>query len=173
MKRIKNYLLIGAGFLALSILTGLVTSRPVIAQLIKAALVASLDDPGRIPYQAEADASGLGTFYFPGVPTGKRLVVTHVSGQFQIYGTSTTKTFAQLDTVFASTIGAFLPVIFQGTSAGNNVYVVDSVTQVYYEPGIVTQPRIHITADNFATGTFHISGYVLDCSVAPCAAIVP
>ena len=77
MKRITNYLLIGAGLLALSTVVGLVTSRPVIAQLIKAALVRDVDSPLRQVWTFTGNMRSCCNTYT--VPTNKTLVIEQIS----------------------------------------------------------------------------------------------
>ena len=64
----------------------------------RAALVKNVDEPGRSPYQAvQMTFNNCGVYgfaYFPAVPAGKRLVVTFVSGQFQL--TTTSKVYVRL-----------------------------------------------------------------------------
>lgn len=63
---------------------GLLSATPVLAQT-RAALVQSIDEPGRNPYQETLSDLGcrgstVCSFNFATVPAGKRLVITHIAG---------------------------------------------------------------------------------------------
>lgn len=85
MQRMATSLQAGTALLALAAgAAGLLGTMPAAAQT-RAALVQSVDEPGRNPYQETlADTACRGTsvcgFNFATVPAGKRLVVTHISG---------------------------------------------------------------------------------------------
>ena len=89
MNRWKNYLWMVAGLAALAVV-GAFTAKPLLAQ-IKAAFVQNVDEPGRNPFHVvryfglsssgfQCDSNNTCTASFGVVPTGKRLVVTNVSG---------------------------------------------------------------------------------------------
>src|SRR5215813_9628278 len=80
----KNRLITLAAALGLIAVIGRYYALPVVAQTIRAALLANVDEEGRVPYRASiflsctnVDCIG----QFPIVPTGKRLVVKHVFAQ--------------------------------------------------------------------------------------------
>ena len=75
---------------ALAITAGLLCAAPAAAQT-RAALVQSIDEPGRNPYQEVVSDLGCRTttvcsFNFATVPAGKRLVVTHIAGYVDTAG---------------------------------------------------------------------------------------
>src|SRR5258708_1611040 len=92
MNRWKNYVLMAAGLASLSVM-GTYTAKPLLAQ-IKAAFVQNVNEPGLNPYQFYVSfkqgftfPQGVGTcagaqcnFVLPPVPTGKRLVITNITG---------------------------------------------------------------------------------------------
>src|SRR5215468_9758461 len=80
----KSRLFAMAGALMLLMLLGRFFAKPLLAQ-VRAALVQSVDEPGRNPDQ-ETKVAGCGLSHpecdltFAAVPPGKRLVLTNVSG---------------------------------------------------------------------------------------------
>lgn len=133
--------------------------------------VVNVDDPGQIPYQSSLPGvcvdfrcEGL----FPAVPSGHRLVIQHFSGSV-----STTLNSAgdlKLVDAFledpASTIVSIFPVAI---SNGGGAF--DQPVLVYYDAG--KQPKAMIGFDVLASVSVHftLTGYLLDCNLAPCAPI--
>jgi hypothetical protein len=141
------------------------TSAPAIASLI--------DDPGRVAYQSGAaptsfTITGDGMkFVFPAVPAGHRLVVQHASGQF-----TTTNTLAGLITVGPGTSASLIPISNFFTSTFGTFNAFDQPVLFYVEPGFMPVlfafgPTWNQGANQSAT----LSGYMLDCTAAPCPAI--
>ena len=136
------------------------------------AITSRMDDPGRVPYQSVINgmsACGGKTFCivnFPPVPAGHRLVVTQVAGaHFVSTGQTVNVTLeigiagpgGNLGQFNYSLVGAsyVLPVTFY-VDAGNFVGYDANITGGPYDLG----PQFVI-----------LTGYMLDCSAAPCAAI--
>ena len=133
-----------------------------------------IDDPGRIPYQNTAVCPNTNYCQFvpQPVPANHRLVVEHVSAQFE----SATATAGQCDfsvyvsgSTTAQASGSFLmpPSVFVPNSniSGSNQSIRVSV-----------DPNEFFSFDCRANTTLQaaylgVSGYLLDCNAAPCAAI--
>ncbi len=80
MNRFKNYLWMAAGFTVLALAISAFTPGSALAQIVKAALVKNVDEPGRVPYQSENSCSDPFTcaIEFSIVPANKRLVAQYV-----------------------------------------------------------------------------------------------
>jgi hypothetical protein len=124
MNRWKNYVWMAAGVSALTVV-GSFTAKPLLAQ-IKAALVQNVDEPARNPYQEAASFSqGSGcsgafcNVYFSTVPTGKRLVITNVTGVVYVESPGVLQPLTLVhDGASAPTM--FIPTVQQaGTFAGS------------------------------------------------------
>lgn len=123
---------------------------PVLAQT-RAALVQSIDEPGRNPYQeTQSNTTCRGTtvcsFSFATVPAGKRLVLTNISGYVDTAAGALPNGF--VSSGFGGS--AYATLAFTGvrgpTSAlGTRIFINHSV-QAYFGPG---EPL---------NGTFHVNG---------------
>jgi hypothetical protein len=90
----KNRIMTTAGGLAVLGVLGQFYAKPLLAQ-VRAALVSSIDEPGRIPYTTAISSTGTtgsGAVFFAGsaVPANRRLVSTFVSGNIATGDTSAT-----------------------------------------------------------------------------------
>lgn len=176
MNRFKNYVLMAAGFGMLSVLAGIFSAGPAIAQAVRAALVSNVDDPGRIPYQSQRAcifSSGSCVVSFPPVPDGKRLVITHVSGSLQDTLPGGTLVLGNLSS-FGTSIA--ITVTFTGSSGGSNYFTFDQSALLFYDARL--HPEVTMTVGAFGQpsnsfASFTLTGYMLDCTTGPCAAIVP
>jgi hypothetical protein len=151
--------------------------------------VHNLDDRGRIPYQSVANMTGQCpqtqpgagcNFNFAAVQTGHRLVVQHVSGSLQF---ANSPVFVQVSVFLPSgQPGSVFFAPFNGTAGGgglgpvNNVFSeFDQQILAYYDPGQAPQVQVQSSQAVFSGGAssqlVFLSGYVLDCSVAPCEPI--
>jgi hypothetical protein len=92
MKTFKNYIWMAIGTaLVIAVFSGL-TAGPALAQLVRAALVKNIDERGRNPYEEQVgctDAAFVNQCRVEAaaVPTGKRLVIEHVSMRLYLQGT--------------------------------------------------------------------------------------
>jgi hypothetical protein len=137
-------------------------------------LFLNVNDPGRIPFQRTVSvlcASGLTCLGNAGapVPNGHRLVVQHASLSVGT-STSATKVFFTLAKAFSGSLTQFPLAVSPGI--GEGVAAIDQPILVYYDQG--EQPTFVLFADGaglFSFSTINLSGYMLDCSIAPCAAI--
>jgi hypothetical protein len=132
----------------------------------------STDDSGRTVFQREVNvpiADGLtGMSASLNVPEGTRLVISHVSARVEL--PTGQKVLA---VIVQSTAGgpgdhSFVPVLTGTAPNGRDVFVVSQDTTVYANP-----PSLLVAVNrdaSLAAGTFQISisGYLIDCSVAPC-----
>jgi hypothetical protein len=160
----KNRLLTLAGGLAMLGVLGHFYAKPLLAQ-VRAALVSSIDEPGRIPYTAVLSpfvtAGGSTGFSAPTVPSNKRLVITFVSAAFNGANPGTT------------------PVYFLNFLAGQSLrgYVllpggqVSQSAQIYFNGG--ETPFVVSTFAPLFGAQLVLSGYLLDCSAAACSPMAP
>jgi hypothetical protein len=174
MNRLKNCVLMAAGFAVLLITVGVSTAGHAIAQAVRAALVSNVDDPGRIPYASQArcafsTGSTSCSIVFPPVPAGKRLVLTHVSGLITENLPGGTLI---LPRVFGGN-STYLLVTYQGGGAVYNYFVIDQQVLKFYDAGQTPAVGLELGAAPNAgsDGDFNLTGYMLDCTTATCAAI--
>jgi hypothetical protein len=145
-----------AGFALLGLpIQGAVGAPPV-------AEVRNVDDPGRIAYESQQQIGARqNSISFPVVPTGHRLVIQHVSGLVDFQSA-----VSEVNAVVNSPEGfsAFQPPFTK------NITQFDQLVQLYVDAG--NTPEVTVAADvpvNFAAVT--LTGYLLDCTAAPCARI--
>lgn len=169
MTRRKNLVWAAAVVTAVAVI-GMLTSKPVLAQ-IKAALVANVDAPGRIPYQGVVVVrTDTCCYSLPPVPSGKRLVMTNVAGSMKL---NPPGVLASVDLVNQQT-GAQVSnaATLAGTFAGQNVFGLNAPMQLVADSGQTIQMTISALASTPSIGIFTVSGYLLDCGLASCAPIV-
>jgi hypothetical protein len=139
--------------------------------------VFNIDDPGRIPYQAEVvvdncsflDVCG---FIFSAVPAGHRLVIQHVSANINVNDVLDDST--KVIVYFASLnhpVSAFTAHPFIGGNILTGTF--DQPVEVFVDAGdaprlIVNLPVSSFLPENQAASIF---GYLVDCTKAPCEAI--
>ncbi len=174
MTRFRNRVLMAAGISVLVLVVGVFSAGPAIAQAVRAALVSNVDDPGRIPYQLAGSCnftSGVCDVHLPKVPDGKRLVLTHVSGE--VDENLPAGTLINVRVLGRSII--HLPVTYIGNYLGLNSFVFDQQVLLFSSPTDNTLAQIYLGApaniDSFAE--FNFTGYMLDCTTGPCAAVAP
>ena len=143
------------------------------------AIVSDMNDPGRVPYQSSVygtSQSNCSTgnecyFVFPTVPAGHRLVIQHVSAFIQASaGAAPVRVGLPLSNNQDTT--TFLAAA-QSTAYGSLI-AFDQPVLVYVDAGL--SPRVAVSlsstpADPNAGQSAFLSGYLLDCSAAPCSAI--
>jgi hypothetical protein len=154
-------------FCALCIV-GAIDATPAVAQ-IRAALVQNVDEPGRNPYQ-ETQFTICGgpqncNFTFAFVPSGKRLVLTHVSGFVDVKGGTIPN--SNVESNFGG--NQFATVFFLGArgtvSPSSTRIVYNSDVLAYFGPG--EQPfgfyGLFSTSDTFLSGgVLTLSGYYIN-----------
>lgn len=142
------------------------------------AITSNMDDPGRIPYQATVvGSSGSNcvatgcSFNFAPVPAGHRLVILHVSAFIQANPSSTPMRVA---VGALPTFSSEFLVTVQDTLSGLNEIQFDQPVLVYLDAGQTPVVALDTNISTFfASGQIAtLTGYLLDCSAAPCSAIV-
>jgi hypothetical protein len=136
-------------------------------------LFLNVNDPGRIPYQTFVTASG-NNVAFPAIPAGHRLVIQNASIQAAIAGSNTsTSALAELTIAgIVSRVGDF--VMTAQLYPDVALATVNQPFTAYFDAG--QQPVVGVIL--FGSGTAGsviatLTGYMLDCTIAPCAAIAP
>ena len=146
------------------------------------ALTSSVDDPGRAAYQStrgqsKADCPSSDCVVdFATVPAHHRLVIQHVSGQLFFASTASFAKITLFDTGGVS--GTFFTAPF-AQPAGQAALGTSSFDQLvlhYFDAGEHGEhPAVAIgmtpTAPSTGGQTITLSGYLLDCTAAPCAPI--
>jgi len=140
------------------------------------ARTSSVDDPGRIAYQvlqSKSGCSNLCQIQFPDVPSGKRLVIQHVSGSLGFNGPpkSAVVNLAK-DAVANSGVAAFFTSVAAGAGTNNFFSVFDQPVLFYIEAG---KPTVLASGDESTISNMQVTltGYLLDCAVNICAPIAP
>ena len=142
------------------------------------AINSSMDDPGRIPYYSTMSIpTGLSqvSMNYGAVPANHRVVITGMSGYISVASADLFQ--IALSTSTGSPFGPnFFPPLAQPYSTGASgfyTYFTGAVAPYYLDAG--QSPKVTVTdfAGNSITGggTVALSGYMLDCLAAPCAAI--
>jgi hypothetical protein len=140
-------------------------------------LFVNVNDPGRIPYQSRLEQGGVNDqFTFPQVPGGHRLVIQHVSVR-AIVNPPSTEVFVQVmssQPIVANIFISFFPVAvmpFSGTFSPA-LAVADQPVLGYIEAGFSPIVNVILSPPNNPNFTDVIlTGYMEDCTIAPCAAI--
>ena len=181
MNRWKNYILMSAGLASLSVM-GTYTAKPLLAQ-IKAAFVQNVNEPGLNPYQFYVSfkqgftfPQGVGTctgvqcnFVLPPVPSGKRLVVTNITGNIFV----DTPGITQPVVLFGGGVTFEIPTLPAGSyqainsNQPSNMIGVNAPILAYFDPGM--KPTIFILAtalisdsQGLTTGSIVLSGYYVN-----------
>jgi hypothetical protein len=133
----------------------------------QATQVREADDPGRIPYQSSQNISaGQRAFNFPAVPAGHRLVIQHVSAHVNLQSAVTN----QAEVLVSASDGGSSNFLSQFSG---KLVDFDQPLQLYVDAGdapeVVILVDAGLTLVSNAFGT--LSGYLLDCTVAPYAKI--
>jgi hypothetical protein len=156
----KNRLLTLAGVLALTAVLGKFYAVPVMAQ-VRAALIKNIDERGRNPYMQFGEIgcvnSGLCDLTFPPVPTGKRLVVEHVSGNFN------PNPGVGINGIFLITAGFGVFSFPASSIASPELVAVNQPVLAYYEAGQTPLVRVAwSSSSNPGAFTAILSGYLVD-----------
>jgi len=175
MNRFRNYVLMAAGFAVVLVVVVALSAGPAIAQAVRAVLVSNVDDPGRIPYAAAVDCkfaggSGCDGFLAP-VPAGKRLVITHAAGLVQENLPGGTLVLLEVSGGIATSHPL---ATYQGSFGAVNTFVFDQPVLLFYDAG--QTPIVFVTLGaapdpHVSVAEFQLTGYMLDCSTSPCAAV--
>jgi hypothetical protein len=144
-------------------------------------LNSSIDDPGRIPFQQQialnnGECSGAATclFTFRSVPAGHRLVVQHISGLVSYSGTP----FSIIISLYTPNSGVPLSAFFAPlTGPDTSLTAFDQPVLAYIDPPLVSGAffgvRVDLGPGRVTSGgqVMTMSGYMLDCTAAPCATL--
>ncbi|HLK62575.1 MAG TPA: hypothetical protein VKU19_03990 [Bryobacteraceae bacterium] len=157
----KNRMLTLAGALALLTVLGKFYAVPAIAQ-IRAAVIKNIDEKGRVPYMQSGavgcGSQGLCDLIFPAVPANKRLVLEHVSGNFN------PNPGAGINGIFLEGAGGFAVFSLPGSSmATPEIVAVNQPVLAFFEAG--QTPFIRVAwSSTTNTGAFTavVSGYLVD-----------
>lgn len=188
MRIVKNFV-IGLGAVALT--AGLVTVftpravHAAVAALVEVsnpvtspALTSRIDDPGRIPYAANYQCSGsdyVCTITSGPVPANHRLVIERISGRADVHGPSTGLVVARLvNSDFQNSFPTAPSVTAGGAAGDGNVLAFDQKVQLYFDQNQVYEVGFFTSAEAFNESKaffITVTGYLLDCNAAPCAAI--
>jgi hypothetical protein len=100
---------------------------------------------------------------FSQVPAGKRLIVTNVSGRFSLPpGVVVTEIFLG-DNAGGSTMRQFIPVRFQGSAGGRDIYAFSESVSMFSEAGHTPTLSVIVSANAGATVQYaSVSGYFVD-----------
>jgi hypothetical protein len=158
-------------------------------------LALNVNDPGRIPYQSMLfsicpDGSLFCAFAFPTVPSGHRLVIQHVSIEAGTKDNNSGTGVVILQIVSSTSpisnpilLGDFtLTTPFSNPNAAVHPPVFASQSVLgYADAGL--SPNVGIQYSGGLSGNIPglpnsgpratLTGYLLDCTIAPCAAIAP
>lgn len=136
------------------------------------------DDPGRIPFQAaEQDATacngqGICFLQFGTVPAGHRIVIKHVSGA--LFTAASSQTIVTVGPFNGAGLAFESFMVGPGRGTGFPVETVfDQPVQFYFDQGQAVEVSLNATS-TFISGTsalMTLTGYELDCTVAPCGPI--
>ena len=132
------------------------------ANAAQATPVREVDDPGRIPYESEQTiGAGQDRFVFPAVPAGHRLVIQQVSA-IVIFPVDVS--YVTVAVTSPEGFSTFLPPIFANSTR------FDQPVQLYVDAG--NSPKVVVGANSAVNiGSATLTGYLLDCTAAPCAKI--
>jgi len=136
--------------------------------------VSSADDPGREAFQkgiaADIVDGHLFAHGFFTVPAGKRLVIRYVSGKIVLPPGQRAVDVFVITSVNGSLANHFVVPVFTASSSGTDISEFAQETQLYADPGPFDVEVGADRSDSTGAGTFDIvvSGYLIDCSVAPC-----
>jgi hypothetical protein len=168
MKQVLKSFQTPSAVLALAVAAiGAVCAAPVAAQT-RAALVQSVDEPGRNPYQERlTDNTCIGSsicrYQFAQVPVGKRLVVTQISGQFDTTGGK--PPHGILHTGGFGPTTAFVPISGVLVTDGNFGvrYMINQQVLAYFGAGESVKASFTVHQDQFSlVNSLMLSGYYIN-----------
>jgi hypothetical protein len=139
-------------------------------------LTSSIDDRGRVAYQSTitqaCDATThFCTFTFPPVPSSHRLVINHISGDVR-YQSNANHTIVFLNTSTGGLVGRQFYQFFPPVLGGETVF--DQSVLVYFDGGTAFEVNVEDLSGAFVgsgSQIMTVTGYLLDCTAAPCAPI--
>jgi hypothetical protein len=159
----KKYVLTAAGFAVLAGVISGITVAPAVAQAVKAALIKNVDEKGRVPYTASINCFDTMDTFCAGsaasaVPSGKRLVIEHVSAYSLLKGKPLNLVLS--GNTYLSYVGA----TFNTNNGAFNFYVSNEPTLTYFEVG--QTPSLGIQSDTVNVSMQAvITGYLVDLTI--------
>jgi hypothetical protein len=181
MTKIMRALVAVAAFTSLLAASGVASADPastIVNPPTNPVHTSSVDDPGRIPYQAvftDAPCAQVGScvVILPIAPVGKRLVIQQVSA----VGFITSATYVQIF-VYIPSSGSPTPQSLAGFTnpvpTSLKFFGYTQTVQAYVDAG--KQLFAQVSTDGSFTDksvSITVTGYLLDCSVNQCAPIAP
>jgi len=175
MKHLKTHLQVTTRLLAIASVISAIAAGPALAQ--KAALVKNTDEPGRVPYEANAVfttatcESGCSNFLsngtsvlfdLPAVPAGKRLIIKSVSGLLPSSGPGHVIAFQT-----AHTLSLQFKWIFWGPFYDDFGAVGFSVQNTFITYGPGESPHVAVSLPNPVNGvdaSVAVEGYLIDAT---------
>jgi hypothetical protein len=147
---------------------------------------ANVDEPGRIPYSTSDARNCTGhdpicEFHFPPVPANHRLVLLNISTNLTLQTVNGASQAAVVAIEAPQYIHYFPQIISIPSILPNSSNFVEAISYSI-QPVLIYQDggtSFTITADNLGTAQFSgvgsvaIAGYLVDCTIAPCAPIAP
>jgi hypothetical protein len=169
MKRWKNLLWVGLGLCAVFAAAGAVTSVPVLAQAVRAALVRDVDNPAYEPVRTAfflSFSSGQGYITQDGliVPAGKRLVIENAS-VWTIAGTPARITGVWVRPKVQPSPPVYLLLDpaeneFRSINGGaNTVAAYNRTLRAYFNPGDQLTAEAFFEGATFAQVNIYLQGY--------------
>lgn len=185
----KKHLIGIAAAIATASLISLFTARRIEAQYSSPvrvmnttsgpAIASVMDDRGRIPYQAIVNApvsqcGGSNYCYinFPAVPAGHRLVITQIAGLYFFDQTGT----PQFDVGFQSLAPGGFQTGWLPPTHSSALSDFNYPFTFYVDAGQSFRMAAEVFGETFSnqlTQQATVTGYLLDCTAAPCSAIAP
>ena len=149
------------------------TAVPVVNTASTPLPVNSINDPGRVPYQATStqllpsQTGGTLTFVFAAVPSNHRLVIQHVSGYLAVASGSTSAGIIGVAAGNTTAVSNF----FSPTLSGLNAF--DAPILAIVDQGLQPEVTVYVpTWPAASTELITLSGYMIDCSVAACSPVI-
>ena len=155
---------------------GIVLTRSEATAQLRAALVRSVDEPARVPYEFEVlPSKPFGNVYyadFPAVPAGKRLKVTRISGFVWNVDSSNTGAFVALNDPGSSFARVAFPLSHPVFAYYGTGYSFNQEVDFIYEAG--QSPRVEMGVNagsgglptpNTASTRIRVHGYLVDLSL--------
>jgi hypothetical protein len=139
------------------------------------AITSRMDDPGRIPYQSVVNTSQCGGSnycyinYGP-IPPGRRLVITQVAG---LYFFNTPTGTVNFDVSILGP-GPFQTGWLPTVRSFGNLSTFNYPVTIYVDPAQTFRVAAEVFGTTFSSGLDQqatITGYLLDCTAAPCSPI--
>jgi hypothetical protein len=170
----KNKLFTLAAALTLAAVLGTIYGTPALAAVIKAVLVKNVDEPGRIPFTTSprltcstpSGSTVACTAAGTQVPAGRRLVVQSISARIVI-PTGKKIDFATVQIQGGSFKFFGLPELAV-TGAAETVYVMNHLTQIYFEETQIPEVFFQISGPASslpATIDAVFTGYLVDTTI--------